>query len=361
MNIVINHRLGKENVENFSGFTLNMKYDSVASTFGFEFYFDPKNKQHSEMACVSHYHEAIVEHNGQKLLTGYILSNEFSLEPKKQLVKFGGYSKAGVLEDCEIPLDIPLETNGLSLREIVEKLIKPFTFGFVISGDVPEQLELSDKVDKKIEKTNAKESQNIKSYLSTLLSERNIVLSHNAEGDLVITKPSPNKKPLFTISEENGSLPGTKIGMRFNGQGMHSQITVVGQASEGNATENTVYNPFVQNVFRPRVVVQSSGDDITAEHFAKNKLAAELKNIVLTVETDRWEYGGRVVIPGDIISVISPELYLYKKSDWFVQDVNLKGDSKKLTAVWTCVPRNVYDGSEVVNFFVDHGENWGRG
>lgn len=363
MNVKINHRLGVVDIKFFSNFTLNLKYDSVASVFGFDFYFDPKNPEHAEMACVSHFHEAIIEHNGERLLTGYILSNNFQSGSKKQLVKFGGYSKAGVLEDCEIPTDqYPLQTDGLTLREIITKLISPFTFGFEIMGDVPEQLELSDKVDKKIEKTNAKESQNIKSYITELTSQRNIVLSHNSNGDLVITKPSPNKKPLFAIDESNGSLPGTNLSLTFNGQTLHSHITVVGQAAGngGNATETTVQNPFVRNVYRPKVVVQSSGDDVTAAEFAKNKLAAEYKAITLTITTDRWEHNGKIIRVGEIISVTSPEIYLYKKTNWFIESINYTGDSKKLIAVITCVIPAVYDGSDAVNFFVDSHEQMGR-
>ena len=100
MNLKIDHRLGVINVKFFSDFHLLLKYDSIASTFGISFYFDPKNKEHAEMACVSHFHECILQHNGETLITGYILSQSFDFNSKKQLVKIGGYSKTGVLEDC---------------------------------------------------------------------------------------------------------------------------------------------------------------------------------------------------------------------------------------------------------------------
>ncbi len=48
MNLKINHRVGVVDVSFFNDFEVNLKYDSVASTFGFSFYFDPKNQQHAE-------------------------------------------------------------------------------------------------------------------------------------------------------------------------------------------------------------------------------------------------------------------------------------------------------------------------
>jgi hypothetical protein len=93
MNLKINHRLGISNVKYFNSFSLNMRHDSIASTFGFNFYFDPTNRQHAELACVSHFHEAQVEHNGKRLITGFILGEHFKRSTKKELTKLGGYSK----------------------------------------------------------------------------------------------------------------------------------------------------------------------------------------------------------------------------------------------------------------------------
>lgn len=388
MILKINDRIKIRTVDFFTNFELDLKYDSVASTFSFSFYFDPKNHDHAELACVSHFHEAIIEHNGETLITGYILANTFNSTPKKELVHIGGYSKAGVLEDCDISPDyFPLETNGLSLKEIAEKYIKPFKLNLVIDNDVNQEstveftaiqpsvdtptdgsaspptitqsFSLSEKISKKIDKANAKESQNIKSFLTDLATQRNVLLSHNNNGDLLFTEPKTNLKPILHF--EAGVI-GTTMSLSFNGQGLHSEIWVIRSPdSEGSQPEEyKIINPYVPIVYRPKVVVQTSGDDLSLQQLAQKSLSAELKNIKLTITTDRWEVDGKIIKPNNLITVKNPDLYLYNTTKWFIESIKFTGDSKKTIAVLTCVLPEVYSRNYPKNVFVDAHNNLPR-
>lgn len=335
----INDRIRTRKVEFFNGFNVSLRYDSIASAFSFNFFFNPNNIEHKEMACVGHYHIATIEHNNELLLTGYVLSEKFNDSPAKKLSGFGGYSLPGVLEDCEIPPSLyPLQSDGLSLKEIAEKIIQPFGLKMIIDPAV------SSKMNAVYEKTTAGASQNIKSYLTELAAQKNIIISHNEKGNLLFTE-AKIKKPILNF---DGGIPFTSMELSFNGQAMHSEITVIKQAGKdgGNAGQSTVKNPFVPYVFRPKVVTQSSGDDIDTELAAKNIRAAELKNLKLTIVTDRWEVEGKVIKPNNLISVTNPEVYLYKKTDWFIEQVDLAGDNTKTTATLTCVLPDVYNGQE---------------
>lgn len=344
MIIKINDRIRTRKVEFFNNFKLSLRYDSVASTFSFNFYMDPNNIEHKEMACIGHFHEAIVEHDGQRLLTGYILNEAFSDSKTKELAGFSGYSSPGVLEDCEVPLD-SLQWTGSSLREIAQKLIKPFGLRLVVDQEV------SAKMDQRFDETTAKESQKIKDFLTELATQKNIIISHNDKGALLFTKAKTNQKPILNF--EDGGVPFTKMSLQFPGQQMHSQITVVKQASSdgGNAGEHTIKNPYVPFVHRPRVIIQNSGDDNDTVQVAKNAVAAELKNFKLIIETDRWEVDGKCIKPNSIISVKNPKVYLYKKSDWFVESVDYTGNNKELIATLTCVLPEVYNGNTPTYMF----------
>lgn len=393
MNLKINDRIQVRTVDFFDSFKLRLRFDSIADTFSFSAYFDPKNKFHAETFCVSHFHEAIVEHNGKLLITGYLLGNAFNQSEKKELTHIGGYSKPGVLEDCDIPTTLyPLETNGLSLKQITERLIKPFGLKLVIDADVNKEsstnfinapdpnvdengfiadasaevagviqsLSLSEKSQKKIDKANAKESQNIKSFLTDLAVQRNILLSHDASGNLLFTEAKTHQKPILHF--DGGGLIGTTMSLSFGGQQLHSHITIIKQADSdgGDAEEYTIRNPYVPILYRPKVLVMSSGDNITIQEFAQKALAIELKNIVLTITTDRWEVDNDVVTPNNIISVINPELFIYKKTNFFIEQVDLEGDAKKTIATYTCVLPEVYNGQLPKNIFVDPHKNLPR-
>lgn len=351
MNLRINHRKGKSNVTKFNNFEFTLKFDSVGDTFGVKFYFDPKNKEHAELACVSHFHIAELEHNGERLITGYILSQNFDREPTKQLAELGGYSLPGVLEDCQIPpTNYPLQSDNLSLKEIIEKFIKDFRLKLKVDPSV------AAAANKKIEKTAATNTQTIKSYFTELAVQRGIIITHDEMGNLLLTSAKTNLPPLFKLLK-SGSIPGTKWGLRFNGQGIHSHIWIVKQASSkgGNAGQYLIRNPYcpVAAVFRPRVETMNSGDDISVEDFGKQILADELKNIQLVVETDRWEIDGKIVRPNNVIKVNDPEVFLYKETTWFIESITYKGDEEKTVASYVCVPPEVYNKQTPKNIFVD--------
>jgi prophage tail gpP-like protein len=336
--IKINDRIRNRKVDFFNNFQLSLKYDSVASTFGFSYYFDPDNIEHKEMSCIGHDHIATIEHNNEILLTGYLMAQDFNDSDKREMSSFGGYSLPGFLEDCQMPLNA-LQSDSLSLRQIAQKLIQPFKLRMVVDPSV------TSKMDAVFEVTTGNEAQTVKDFLTELATQKNIIITHNEKGDLVFTSAKTSSKPILNF--EDGGVPFTNMRLSFNGQPMHSEITVVKQADDegGNAGEATVKNPYVPFVYRPRVVTQSSGNDNDTLQAAKNILASELRNLKLTIVTDRWHVNGKVIKPNNMITVKNPRVYLYKKTDWFVESVDLKGDNKELTATLTCVLPEVYNGN----------------
>jgi prophage tail gpP-like protein len=355
MKVKIYDRIKVRTIDYFNNVNMNLSYDAIGSTFSFDFYFDPKNEDHAELACVSHFHEAIIEHEGQQLLQGFILSQAFTNSSTKQLSQFSGYSRSGVLEDCQIPPELyPLQYNGLSLKQIATKLLKPFNIGIKINPVVEAKMNIV------YAETTAEPTVTIKDYLTTLAAQRNIIISHDEYGNLLFTTLNTKELPIFHVEE---GLIGYEMGLTFNGQGLHSHITVMKQADSDsdNAGEYTIKNPFVPvaHTYRPKVLVQSSGTDNDTKEAAQNALAAELKAIVLTIKIDRWEIDGKFIRPNSIISVLNKELYIYKRTKFFVESISYEGDSEGQRATLTCVLPCCYDGSEPYNIFVNVHENTG--
>lgn len=337
--LYIDDRIRNRKVRFFDKFNISLRYDAVGSTFSFNCYFDPKDTEQREFLCVSHYHVARLVYDGKLFFTGYMVSQGFGSEPTKQWATVGGYSLPGVLEDCTIPKSLyPLQYNGLTLREIAAKLIKPFGLGMVVDG-------VEAEMDKKYPETEASATQKIKDYLTTLATQRNIVITHNANGNIVFTRAKTNVKPVIIYGGSDG-IPCPKMKMSFSGQGMHSEITVVKEADKdgGNAGEFTISNPYVFTVFRPVTIQQSSGDDNDTEQAAKNALAAELKGLKLTVDLDRWAIEKIILQPNRVIQVTNPDIYLFKKTTWFIEQIDFNGDAQSETGTMTCVPVEVYSG-----------------
>ena len=319
-------------------------------------HFEPPQGPRIEMTQC-HYHEAILEHKGQKLLHGYMVQQDFTDAPVKEMASFSGYSLPGFLGDCQIPVDLyPLQYDGLTLKQIATKLIKPFSLKMVIDPLVEERMNMV------YDKTTAEPTQTIADYLTELAAQRNIILSHDTQGRLLFTQLQTKGVPILSVTE---GLIGTHMTMSFKGQDIHSHITVIKQADSdgGNAGQYTIRNPFVPvaRTYRPKTIIQTSGDNTSTKLAAQNALAAELRNIVLTVSIDRWELNGKLITPNALISVKNKNLYLYDKTNFFIESVAYEGDSEKQIAVMTCVLPACYDLSTPYNVFVDPHENSASG
>jgi len=338
MILEIDDRIRSTKVEGFNNTQMKLKYDSVGSTFSFDFYFDPQDQSLIDLACIGHYHIArLKDDDGTLLLTGNILSQSFKSSSTRQMAKFAGYSLPGILEDCNIPPNLyPLQSDGLTLREITNKLIAPFEFGLQVDSDV------ASLVDSVFDTSTANESQSIKSYLTELASQKNIILTHTVEGNLLYTRAKVDKLPIVTLDNSAGVVD---MSFNFNGQAMHSDITVMKQANidGGNAGQSTVKNPYVPFVFRPKTIIQTSGSDVDTDLAARNALNQELKNLTLVINLDRIKLDGKVVQPNQIIEVKNPEIYIFEKTKWFIESVEMKDNGKSETAKLTCVIPEIYN------------------
>ncbi len=362
MELVIFDRIRNRKVSKFNSFHISLKYNSFSSPFSFDYYFDPDVFELKEMACVGHYHICRLYHNGELMLTGMMLSQAFNHSPIKQLVAIGGYSISGILEDCSIPTNAaidaalaignlkikpgeikpycPLQSDGLSLRQISEKLLAPFKLTMIVDPDV------SAAMDEVFGESTAEPKDSIKSYLTELATQKNIIITHNAKGNVVFTKIKTDLKPIFYFNVPKGGLPGVDIGLHFNGQQVHSQITVVKQADvdDENAGESTVTNPYVPFIFRPKTIIQTSGNDLDTELAAKNALADELRNLSVTVKLDRWIINNKIIRPGSIISIKDPENYIFNKTDFFIESIDFTGNQREETCTMHCVLPECYNG-----------------
>lgn len=349
LTLKINDRFRNRKVDFFNEFNFNLKYDSVASTFGFNFYFDPYNIELKELACVTHFHEVTLQFNEELLVKGVITNQRFKQTTKKELASFGGYSLPGVLEDCQIPTSLyPLQSDNLSLLEIARKLTRPFNIDVVVDPNV------QSKVNKIFKTSTASATSSIKDYLTDLASQKDIVISHDENGNLLLTQANTDQSPVLEFDLRNGGIPGTNFEMSYDGQGMHSHITMQKQASlnGGNSGVDTIRNPYViGSYFRPKVKSQTSGDDNDTSLASRRELGNELRGLNLTIETDRWVVDGKILRPNSIISIIAPELYIYKKTKWFIESINYRGNNESITATINCVLPEVYNNKKPSSIF----------
>lgn len=208
MELRINDRIRTTTINLFNRVRLNLKYDSIADTFSFEYYFNPNNLTHKELSCIGHYHIAELWHENQLLLRGYVLSIAFNSSAVAQMVSVGGYSLSGVLEDCDIPVAIDgmtLDNTNLTLTQIASRYLQPFGIGLIVDGI---QINEANEVTLSQNQSNQSPDQNTipaTTPTNTTQSVAEILATNN---NLTLSPPTPLSHA--SVAAANTSPEGTK-------------------------------------------------------------------------------------------------------------------------------------------------------
>lgn len=416
-----------KDLRKFNNIELHLKFNSLGSTFSFDFYFDPKDTELAEIICVSHLHECIIywsknedsnyqPKESERVLTGFLMTNRFKSSRQKNWASCSGYSKPAVLNDCEF-YQTPNEYDNLPIKDIIKILIKDFNLYKTVGDKTNKTGLLVDKkaygvsrtfkqsppktifataeaeklnsgsfivgspgenIDKSTEKFVEPNTSNIGSYLSDMCKSRNIVLSHNEDGNVYVTTPNTKGNPIlkFNFTEDNLSndsmrFKAVEAELNFNGQALHSHITAVQLADQDegiNGGDETVRNPLLpvgrRSIFRPKRIITNTSDRQTVGQAALYELGREIREaITLTVIMFDLDIDGVLIKPNNTIEMIDPNLFLYKFTrdapTWFIQDVVLKESDDTKSAQLNCVlPFGYdYDSKKLENVFVKKHEN----
>lgn len=401
--------------EKYNEVEINLKYDDIADKFSFSLYFDPDNQLHKKIFMPGTVPICTITHRGILILTGVILYHHFSssANPPRQLINVHGYSLCGVIGDCNLLNTDQTETadgqevhstnaqfQGLSIAQIARRVCDAYPFEVIIDPEVQE-----DANAQPLASTTIEVDEIIAHYLNKICTQKNIVLSHDQFGNLVLTRakttsllttsatlahyqPVPRTSSIsgapafntmsYTTKKTDRAIlynftnasEWTDMDLVYDCQQLHSLIQVVGQTTgvstagtTFNATDGlSEYNPYLiadinsksyaYAAFRYRREIQTVGKDNQTLDTARSCVGDEMKEaIILSIKIEKWVLNGHLVTPNQLITAINPEVYLYNKSIWLIQEVTLRGNEVDESAELTCVLPSAFDESKLVNIF----------
>ena len=326
----------------FSNVNVDLAIDTIASSFNFSGFFNNEDEELRKifkpltyLACEIWFIDND-KNIREKLITGTIINVALSTQRQERLMGVSGYSKTGILEDVNMPLELyPLQFDGLGLDQIIKNITDYFGLQLKINENA--------KIDaaKPFEKVKAEPSEKIKGFISKIARQRNMTVTHDNFGRLLLYKILDVSPPKIRINEDD--IKVTSVSVTPNGQGIHSSITVIKQSSTGdqNEGESTVISPFVKNQKRPLVKMLSNGENEDTNKAAKAIASSEAKNFPITIELEGWTFQDKIVRAGFYIELTAPSIFL-SRTKLVLQRVSFKDDPKKgktqtLTAVLPCV------------------------
>ena len=350
---MITIKIDGKSFEVFESFSLDSNLDAVASTFQIALKYS--DEDNSFFTPLSFKNIKIFEDN-EIILNGTIINHAFKSDSETNLVIVSGYSIGGVLEDCTIPYELyPLESINKSLKEICDKLLPYFGVEYIIDNSVSHEMNLI------FTKSIANPEDNIKSYLSKLASQRNVVICHTQDGKILFFRPNANLKSKGLYDKTN--TIGASLDV--DGQSMQSKLYILRQPTmpklprkkKGDPPRKKVKvrgkfydeieNKLVLNTKRTSVKLMSSGEDLDTKQAVQNYLMDQLKNIKISIAFHEW----KDLEIGDLIEYKNNELGLKDSVRLMVTSITKSFDVSSNMYEISCNLPEAYAGGSPKNIF----------
>lgn len=316
------------------------------STVGFTAPFEVERKEFRETFRPFSFTPLEVKVGGDPLFSGTMVDVQPRVEPGSRTVQISAYSKAAVLEDCNIPADhAPFEASGLSLRQIAERLALPFGVGVQLGVPDPSAFKRLNTKSRTLD-TKLESDQKIQDFLGDLARQRGLVISDTPEGELLFWKSVEPGHPVVRLEE--GQPPLINVVPTLNPQEYYNEVTGFRLAKRGSA--GSKYTERLDRIaggalrslsFRIDDVEKADVPSAVKGHIGR-MLAASVSYVV---SLPTWRApGGGLWAPNTTLILRAPSAFIFKDYELLIRDVVLKQDAGETTASLGLVLPGVFSG-----------------
>lgn len=250
-------------------------------------------------------------------------------------VRIEGYTPTADLVDSA--LKPPFEFNNITLQDIITQIVLPLGFKAIFEVDTGGVFD----------RVTADQGDTVMDFLSGLARQREVLLSCDVEGNLVVTRAITTGVPVTAFDEKE--TPGVSgWGAKFDGRKRFNVYRAVGRSPLGE-NEATVTDPKVP---RTRFTTLSADESMAGDiegvaRWARNRTLADALSFKLNVE-GWYDPEGMPWRENTLVTVISPTMFLPDGFDFLINQVEYLFDSDGIGAVLSLVPPTVYTQGEIV-------------
>lgn len=314
------HLRGRE-YTGWSDLEITQSLDSF-STLSFSAPFEPERGSFREDFKPFSYAPVSVTVGGEPLFTGTIIDVDPSSDPAARRVGVSAYAKPGVLADVNMPPSAwPLEYNGLTLPQVMERVCSPFGIGVVVDGAAGAPFE----------RVALEPDGDPSAFLADLARQRGYILRDKPDGRLWALRSAPaSAQPVARLRE--GVPPVVSVTPTFSPRDYYSEITGLGGARSGRpGASATASNTRLTDVVRPRVYKPEDtevGDVPAASRAQLGRMFGACVSYEIPMPTWRTPTGD-LWAPNAVATVFAEGAMVYRETRVIVRNVTLKlGDEK---------------------------------
>lgn len=329
----------------FDEVELHLSIDNHA-TLGFTAPFEPERKAFRETFVPFSFKPITISVGDQKLFTGTLVDVNPTTDANKRVVACSAYSKAAVLEECNPPIDFaPFEANGLTLRQIAERMAGPFGVSVVMNSADGAPFKRVKTRQRRVD-TTADQEQTVGDFLTELAKQRGLVKSSTEDGELLFQRSVAPGNPVAKLEE--GVAPLASVVPTFNPSEYFSEVTGFSSAKRGRVgSKYTERNARLSGgVLRSMSFKLDDIEKADAPIAVRSKIARMFANaltVVASVPTWR-DPRGELFRPNTTIMLKAPGAMVYNSTEFLIRDVYLKVSASETSASLGLVLPGAFSG-----------------
>lgn len=300
--------------------------------------FDPERKEMRAAFQPLAFPGVTVSVGDELVLTGRVKDVAPSVDASQASVGVTVYSLAHELtEICATTAILPLEFNGLDLKQIAQR-IAGSSAGLAVNFE--------GKPGAKFARCRCEPDSEIHSFLVDLALQRGFVLSDTASGDLLFRSEAPTGSPVARLKGQ----PLGRVSVQFQPSRWFSSINGRACQRAGKAGASyTEHNPLFRSLY-PRTTTASVGDTESADVPRATK--AMVGRMVASVATytvedlPTWrDPAGKLWRPNTTLTLTAPGAMVYQETELLIRAVTLKQTGDQETATLELVLPGSFGGT----------------
>lgn len=318
---------------------LQLSLDSF-STATFTGPFDPQRDDMRRTYRPFSYRDLVLEvgegRDAKRLFTGTLVGVVPKSSPDSISIEASGYSLPGVLDDSNpLPTSFPLQCNGLTLKQVADKLCDPLGVSVELEGDGGAAFR----------KLKSEPTDKVWSFLADVARQRGKILTSTEEGVLRIANtPDASTLPIVANLRE-GEAPMMSCTPTFSPQAYYSEITGLAPTKPGRrGAKHTQQNLRASGIVRPLTFKADDTDRGDLPGAVGAKMARMFGNMVsYVVEVPTWRNAdGGLWKPGQKVSLYAPGAMIFRPYEFLVRDAMLDHDAESEKAALGIVLPNAF-------------------
>jgi len=309
------------------------------SVFSFSAPFEFNNTEVRDKIRPFAFQDASVTLGGADLFRGIIIDVIPKVTPDRASLDVSGYALPGILNDCTPPSTLyPVEYDGFGIWEISNVVGEPFGVSVSMQADPGDPFETIG-----IEPT-----QKVLDFLSKMASQRNLIITNNAAGQLVYWQSIQPGNPVARFFD-GATPPLVSITPNFQPQQYFSHITGIAPVDMGDAgLQFTVQNDRLRKRLRPHVFKANDTESAALSETVSTKAGRMFANAVsYTVEMSSWrneQDSNNLWRPNTTLTLFAPQAMIYDEYEFLIRDVTRRRDGNEERAILNLVLPGVFSG-----------------